>query len=112
MAYKLVATWSAPKSEDQEEFEKYYIETHVPVAATVPGLKGLVLTRTGDAGPEGEDPAFYRVAELVFDSREDLVRAAASPEWDAMRADAGQVIEKYGVELAMGFGSQQEWPLG
>lgn len=77
--YKILAVWSAPKAEDVEAFEQYYRDTHVPLARACPGLRRLVLTRT-DRGLEDSEPAFYRVAELLFDDPDTLEESARSPE--------------------------------
>ena len=57
--YKLFAVWTHP--DDVEEFEKYYAETHAPLAAAIPGLQRLVLTRTSDFLGDGPAP-FHRIA--------------------------------------------------
>ena len=105
--YKLVAIWSAPKPEDEAAFEQHYRDVHLPAAAKTPGMRKLLATRT-DSGLEGGESAFYRVAELHFDSKEDLERAEHSPEWGAMRADAGVIIERFGVTLIVGTGEEHE----
>ena len=102
--YKLIACWSAPKAEDVEEFERRYLEGHVPLAAAIPGMHELTLTRT-DAGLEGAEPAFHRVAEMVFDDAEALERAEHSEEWQALRADAGEMIERFGVGMTVAMGT-------
>ncbi len=104
--YKLIAIWSAPKPEDEEAFEQYYRDVHAAAAARVPGMSKLITTRT-DAGLEGSASAFYRVAELVFDSKEALEKAEHSEEWTAMRVDAGKVIERFGVSLTVGMGVEK-----
>lgn len=109
--YKLFATWSAPREEDVDEFEKHYREVHVPAAARVPHLRRIVLTRT-DSGLEGAESAFYRVAEMSFDSPEDLAKSAESPEWQAMRADAGGMVERFGVRLSVGVGWERDEKVG
>lgn len=101
--YKIVALWSAPKPQDVDAFESYYHEIHVPKAAVVPGLRKLALTRI-DAGLEGAPAPFYRVAELCFDSPEAMEKSAHSPVWQAMREDAGKMIERFGVTLTVGTG--------
>lgn len=101
--YKLIACWSAPRKQDETAFEDHYRTVHVPAAAAVPGLRRLVTTRTG-AGIEGGTPAFYRVAEMIFDSREALEASERSGQWAAMRADAGGIIERFGVRLEVGIG--------
>jgi len=105
--YKIVAFWGAPKPSDVEAFEKYYAEVHVPLARKVPGMRRLILTRT-DKGLEGAAPTFYRVAELIFDSEEALNKAHHSQEWTAMRADAGKMIERFGVTLSASMGAEKE----
>jgi uncharacterized protein (TIGR02118 family) len=102
MIYKAVSTWSAPKPEDQEEFEEYYARTHVPFAARVPGVLKLALTRTSD-GMESPT-AFYRVAEMWFNTKEDFEKATKTLEWSDMRKDAGYVHARFGVSLSTGLG--------
>lgn len=105
--YKLVAIWSAPKPEDEAAFEQHYRDVHLKAAAKTPGMRRLTATRT-DSGLEGGASAFYRVAELHFDSKEDLEKAEHSEEWGAMRADAGVMIERFGVSLTVGMGEEQD----
>lgn len=107
--YKLIACWSAPRPEDEAAFEKHYRDLHVPVAATAPNLRRLVATRTDgglEGGLEGGASAFYRVAELVFDSKSDLEASEHSEAWTAMRADAGIMVERFGVSLGVGVGDE------
>lgn len=103
MAYKTVSCWSAPRPEDVEEFERYYAEVHVPHATRIPGATRLILTLT----PDGfEVPsAFYRTAELFFETREDFLAATETKEWAEMRNDAGKVHERFGVTLLSGLGT-------
>lgn len=105
--HKLIACWSAPRSEDVDAFEKHYAEVHLPAAAAAPRLRKLVAIRT-DSALEGAEPSFYRVAELHFDSEADLHASEQTPEWAAMRADAGQMIERFGVTLDVGIGTEVE----
>lgn len=104
--YKAVSFWSAPKPEDEEEFEDHYDHVHVPLAENIPGARRLVLTRTTD-GLEGP-PAFYRVAEMWFEDKDAFARATATPEWAELRADAGRMHERFQVELETGLGYQSE----
>ena len=103
--HTLIAVWSAPDEEDREAFEQHYTEEHAPKAAAVPNLKKLVTTRTAE-GLEGSDPAFYRVAEMVFESKEDLHEAEESEEWAAVREDAGELIEEFDVTMQVGIGER------
>jgi uncharacterized protein (TIGR02118 family) len=109
--YKIVALWSAPKPGDVDAFESYYREVHVPKAQTVPGLRKLLLTRI-ESGLEGSAAPFYRVAELHFDSPEAMEKSGHSPFWQAMREDAGKMLERFGVTLTVGVGWETEAKLG
>src|SRR6476660_4154013 len=71
---------------DAAAFDRYYIETHVPIAKKLPGLrkyeisKGAVVT---PAGPSG----VHLVANLVFDDLASIQNAFASPVGQAAGAD-------------------------
>jgi uncharacterized protein (TIGR02118 family) len=95
--YKIFAYWGAPKPEDEAAFEEHYLNVHCPKAAAVPGIRRLILTRC--EGFEGGDGPHYRVAELGWDSREALEECEKSEEWAILRADAGEMIERFGVTL-------------
>ncbi len=102
---KLVACWSAPEVSARAAFEAHYLGTHVPLARKAPGLRRIALTRT-DHGLEGAAPAFYRVAEMVFDDLASLERSSHSPEWKAMREDAGAMLQRWNVTLEVGIGDE------
>lgn len=104
--YKLFAFWSSPEAADVAAFEEHYNNIHVPKAAAVPKLRRLVATRTPH-GLEGGEPAFYRVAEMAFDSPADMAASEESAEWAAMRADAGEMIERFGISLSVCIGQEQ-----
>jgi uncharacterized protein (TIGR02118 family) len=79
-----MAIYGAP--DDPEAFERYYHETHVPLALTVPHLahgESALVLGTPDGGPA----PYYRVAALSFATMEDFEGAAASPEGTAALAD-------------------------
>lgn len=73
---KLVVLY--PRPTDIQAFEKVYQEEHVPMAVkNFPGKTKLVATKVL-ASPQGT-PAFYRVAEVHFPSREAMEAATATP---------------------------------
>ena len=81
---KLVVCYGTP--EDPADFDRHYIETHVPLVHPIPGLKrfehGKVLGTPDDA------PApYYYMAELWFDSPADLQAGMGSSEGEAAGAD-------------------------
>jgi uncharacterized protein (TIGR02118 family) len=81
---KLTVLYGAPK--DPAEFEKYYLEKHMPIASAVKDIKRVELAR-GLPGPDGKPPSFYRITELWFDSPELFQQVTATPQWKAVIAD-------------------------
>ena|ERR1700722_5595211 len=71
---------------DPAAFDRYYFETHVPIAKGIPGLRSYIVNSgrpTGVAGP----PAPYLIAELEFDSMADVLSALSSAEGRATAGD-------------------------
>lgn len=100
--YKLYGYWSAPKPEDVEAFETYYLETHFPRAAAVPNLLQISMMRS--EGFEGGTPLNYRVAEMVFASKAAMEQSAKSAEWAVMRQCSADIIARFGVTLQVDMG--------
>ena len=69
-----------------EAFEKYYKDTHLPLAAQMKGVARIELTKFV-AGPDGGKAAFYRMAELYFTSQAQMEQTLGSPEGKATVAD-------------------------
>jgi uncharacterized protein (TIGR02118 family) len=63
---KLVAMFNLPPGTDEAAFEKYFVEKHAPEAAQIPGLRKYTIGKA--LGSPGDQPAWYRVNELWFDS--------------------------------------------
>ena len=106
--YKLYAMWGPPQ--DPDAFEEYYAATHVPLAAAVPGLRELNLVLTADG--LGDAPSlYYRVAEMVFDSKDALEQAMQTREWDVLVADGGYMVETFQATLGNAGGRDVESPL-
>jgi len=73
---KLVALYKKPAN--VEEFDDKYFNTHLPLAAKMPGVKKVEVARiTGSPAGESE---YYLMAEVYYDSMEDLQASMASPE--------------------------------
>ena len=70
------------------EFEKYYAEVHLPLAAKMQGVKKLEASKVVGT-PDGSTPAFYRLADLYFDSMDHMKRVMDTPEAKATVADLG-----------------------
>jgi uncharacterized protein (TIGR02118 family) len=81
--------YNAPKS--AAAFEKYYKETHVPLVVANQGeigFKRADLTKF-ESSLDGKKPAFYRQAELYFDSMDDLQKGVATPGFKKVADDLG-----------------------
>lgn len=87
---KFVALWNLPEGMNEEEFEHWYEETHIPDARRIPGLRRYTVNRA-PAAKRGEQ-RYYRMAELSFDSLEAVEKAMESPEWRHAFADARDKI--------------------
>lgn len=70
---------------DPAAFDRYYHETHLPLARKIPGLRSDFVSRGPVRALAGTAP--YLVAELNFDSMAGLQAALASPEGQATADD-------------------------
>src|SRR5690349_3062950 len=81
---KLVGSYGAP--EDPAAFEQHYTNTHVPLVEKIPTLRrfeaGKIL-----GTPDGSPAPVYYMAELWFDSPQELEAAMGSAEGQAAGAD-------------------------
>jgi uncharacterized protein (TIGR02118 family) len=71
---------------DPAAFDKYYAETHIPLAKKLPGLRKYTVTKGPVATPGGPSP-LHLIAILSFDSMAAIGAAFASPEGKATAAD-------------------------
>jgi len=72
---------------DPEAFDRYYRETHIPLARKMRGLKGWTIGKC-EATERGQQPPFYMIVGLYAETRADLEAILASPEGEAAVADA------------------------
>lgn len=81
---KLVVSYGSP--EDPAAFEQHYANTHVPLVEKIPNLRrfeaGKIL-----GTPDGSPAPVYYLAELWFDSPQELEAAMGSAEGQAAGAD-------------------------
>ena len=71
---------------DPVAFEKYYSETHLPIARRMPGVLRMELTKFLDA-PDGAQAPYYRMAEFYFSDMAEMQQSMGSPEGQATAAD-------------------------
>lgn len=64
--------------DDPAEFDRYYREQHMPIAARIPGLRSMTISQGPVQALAGTAP--YLTAILEFESLEDAQVALASPE--------------------------------
>ena len=78
------------KPEDSENFLDYYRKQHASILKTYPGIRSCLLHRPVDwSDPVTVQPEndIYLIAELIFNSLEDLNFALASEERQNSRRD-------------------------
>lgn len=83
---KLVVAYGQP--DDPEAFDRHYAETHVPLVQKIPNLRrfeaGKVL-----GTPDGSAPPYYYIAELSFETADELQASLGSSEGQAAAEDVG-----------------------
>lgn len=85
---RLIVLWEAPS--DPAAFEKHYREVHIPLGRTLPGLRRYTLSREVSAV---RGAPYFLMAELEWDSMDELRAAFASPEGRATAADVERLRE-------------------
>ncbi len=96
--YKLTVLYGHPK--DTEIFENYYKDKHLPLAASMEGVTKLELTKLIGT-PDGQKADYYRIAELYFNSIEQMQETMSSPEGQATVDDLSNFATG-GVKVMVG----------
>jgi uncharacterized protein (TIGR02118 family) len=91
----LVVLYKTPK--DSAAFDKYYFESHIPLAKKLPGLRKYTVSKGPVATPAGPSP-LHLIAILSFDSMAAIQAAFGSPEGKATAADVPKFATG-GVEM-------------
>jgi uncharacterized protein (TIGR02118 family) len=74
---KLIVLFSQP--EDPGAFEDHWASRHVPLVQKIPKVQRVESAKVTGT-PDGSQPPYHRVAELSFDSAEDMQAALGSAE--------------------------------
>ena len=82
---QLVVLYKTPK--DVDAFDEHYLETHVPLAKKIPGLRKYEISQGTVMTPAGPSDV-HLVATLHFDTMAAILKAFASAEGQAAAADA------------------------
>jgi uncharacterized protein (TIGR02118 family) len=88
MTARFLALYETPA--DPEAFDRHYREVHIPLGRQLPGLRRYAVGR--DVAAIRGVP-YYLVAELEWDTMEELRIAFASPEGRATALDAARLQE-------------------
>jgi uncharacterized protein (TIGR02118 family) len=82
-----------PRPQDEEAFEKVYLQEHVPLAESkLKGRTRIVLTKVVSS-PQGKVSA-YRMAEVHFSSMDDLTKCVES--------DGGKEVVAHATKISTG----------
>jgi uncharacterized protein (TIGR02118 family) len=92
---RIVVLYRTPK--DPAAFDRYYFETHVPIAKKIPGLRKYEVSR-GPIGTPAGASGLHLVATLHFDDMKAVQNAFASPQGPATAADV-TTIATGGVDM-------------
>lgn len=81
---KLTVLYGHPK--EPAAFERYYLDTHTPIAQRIKGMRRFEIARV-TGGPDGGPASYYRIADIYFDDMQSLGAALSSAEGQAAAAD-------------------------
>jgi len=91
---KLIYCITRKQGMSVEEFQRYWRETHGPIAARIPGLRRYVQCHTlPELYASDRPPSYDGAAELWFDDLEAFRQAMSSPEVSAAREDERNFID-------------------
>ena len=91
MTVKLTLLYNVP--DDTEEFDRYYLETHIPLAEKLAGVQRLEVSRV-----IGENETCHIVTELWFEDL-DTMASMSSAHGDLVRDDVANFAPKGAVRL-------------
>jgi len=84
--FKMIILLAKKPAMNDEEFAKYWLETHAPLARKMPGLRKYVVNVI--QRPPNKEPDYHGIVELWFDDKEGMKRAFASPEGQATQQNS------------------------
>ena len=84
---KIVSLWNLRPGVTPEEFERHYLEVHVPLVKQLPGLKKYTLSKVRSS--KTRKVPFYRMVHLCWEDIEAIRRMTSSPEDSKVASDEG-----------------------
>ena len=89
---KVIILISRQEGASPEAFARHFDEQHKPLVANLPGLRRFVVNAVLP-DPNGPPPAYDAVAEDWFDDPAAMAAAFASPDGQAVFADAQNFLD-------------------
>ena len=80
---KFIALYKKPA--DTAAFDKRYFDEHLPIAAKIPGIKKIEISRV--VGSPMGDSEYYLMAEIYFENMDAMKAGMSSPEGRASGKD-------------------------
>ena len=84
---KRLTHWHPREGLSREEALRYWTEQHAKLLVDVPGLRGYIQNVCTPA-PDGSEPPYAGLGEVLFDSVQAAEDASGSAEWAAVIEDA------------------------
>lgn len=103
--YRLTILYGLPV--DPAAFDRYYEDTHLPIAGRMRNLSRWTITAF-EPGPDGVLPEYHSVVDLYAESREALEAVLRSPEAQAAGADVSNFATGGALFL---WGQEREVPV-
>jgi uncharacterized protein (TIGR02118 family) len=94
---QLLVMYKTPK--DPAAFDRYYLETHIPIARKIPGIRKYEVSQ-GPVATAAGPSAFHLIATLHFDNLAAIQHAFASVEGQAAAADV-QIFATGGADMLL-----------
>ncbi len=84
--FKLIILLRKKENMTDEEFSKYFLDIHAPLAKKMPQLRKYVANLV--RRPPSREPEYNGIAELWFDDTDSMKKAFGTPEGQATQRDA------------------------
>lgn len=91
--FKVVTVLKRLPGMDVEAFQRHWLQSHGPIAASLPGARRYVQSHSLVQGYRKGDLPYDGISEMWFDSREAWQRALATPAARAITADENTFID-------------------
>jgi uncharacterized protein (TIGR02118 family) len=90
--FKLIILLTKKQAMSDDEFARYLLEVHAPLAKNMPGIIKYVVNIV--QRPPNREPDYHAAAELWFDGREAMRKAFSSPQGEVTQKDTERFTSK------------------